>query len=262
MTNLRLLNNLYKYRRYIQHNAWHELRYRYAGTSMGILWNLISPLCEILIYTVVFSVLFSKEVRGNSYALYITSGILPWRAFAETISQGSSAFSQNSIYLRRLAIPTEIFVAKVALTSLLLLYIYLGLVLPISIIFSEHVGWGVLFLPIIALLLQGLAFGMGLALANLQTLFPDIKQVLQFLLPMWSWTMPIYYPDTIIPKNNLYWLYLNPPYAFIESTRNLILENQIPSINVWVIMVAWICFFMWLGATVNRQLQNEVRDTI
>lgn len=263
MINLsRLLTNLYKYRRYIQYNAWYELRYRYAGTSMGILWNLINPLCEILIYTVVFSLLFSKGVRGNSYALYITTGILPWRTFVETISQGSSAFIQNSMYLKRLAIPAEIFVAKVALTSLFLLYIYLGLILPINLIFGKHIGGGVLFLPILALLFQGLAFGLGLALANLQTLFPDIKQILQFLLPLWSWTMPIYYPDAIIPKNILPWLYLNPPFAFIESARNLILENQMPGINVWAIMVAWICFFMWLGATVNRQLQNEVRDTI
>lgn len=49
---------------------------------------------------------------------------------------------QNSIYLKRLAIPAEIIVAKVALTSLFLLYIYLGLILPINIIFGEHIGGG------------------------------------------------------------------------------------------------------------------------
>ncbi|MEH2423235.1 MAG: hypothetical protein V7K48_20680 [Nostoc sp.] len=79
-----------------------------------------------------------------------------------------------------------------------------------------------MFLSILVLLFQGLAFGIRLALANLQTLFLDIKQILQFLLPLWSWTMPIYYPDAIIPKNILPWLYLNPPFAFIESARSFL----------------------------------------
>ncbi|MHC5823386.1 MAG: ABC transporter permease, partial [Nostoc sp.] len=71
MKNYLFFNNLYKYRRYIFYNAWYELRYRYAGTGIGIFWNIINPLCEILIYTVVFSLLLSRGVRGSSYALYL-----------------------------------------------------------------------------------------------------------------------------------------------------------------------------------------------
>ncbi len=262
MAKRRLLNNLYKYRRYIWYNAWYELRYRYAGTGIGILWNIINPLCEILVYTIVFSLLLSRGVPGKSYALYLMTGLLPWRTFAEAIFQGSNAFTQNSIYLRRLAIPSEVFVAKVALTSLFLLFIYLGLILPVSVLLGGNLGLGILFLPVIALLLQGLAFGMGLILASLQTLFPDIKQILQFIIPLWSWIMPIFYPETIIPPNILPWLYLNPPYAFIESIRHLILENKIPGLHIWLIMLSWLGLFLWLGTNVNHKLQNEVRDTL
>lgn len=35
MTNHLLLENLYKYRRYIWYNAWYEMRYRYDGMGMG-----------------------------------------------------------------------------------------------------------------------------------------------------------------------------------------------------------------------------------
>ncbi|MBD2451334.1 ABC transporter permease [Nostoc sp. FACHB-152] len=257
-----LFRNLYQYRRYIFYNAWYEMRYRYAGTGIGILWNLIHPLCEILIYTVVFSLLLSRGVRGSSYALYLMSGLLPWRTFAETIAQGSNAFIQNSIYLRRLAIPSEVFVAKASLTSLFLLLVYLALVLPIAVVLNGNLGLGIFLLPVLGLLLQGLGFGMGLILANLQTLFPDVKQILQFVIPLWSWTIPIFYPETVIPKNILPWLYLNPPYAFIESVRHLILENKIPEIHVWLIMTAWVSLFMWLSNFMNYLLQDEIRDVI
>ncbi|MEH2093115.1 ABC transporter permease [Nostoc sp.] len=254
--------NLYKYRRYIFYNAWYELRYRYAGTGIGILWNIINPLCEILIYTVVFSLLLSRGARGSSYALYLMAGLLPWRTFAETIASGSNAFVQNSIYLRRLAIPSEVFVAKVTLTSLFLLFIYLALVLPIGILLGGHLGFGILLLPVLGVILEGLGFGMGLILANLQTLFPDVKQILQFLIPLWSWMIPIFYPESIIPKNILPWLYLNPPYAYIQSVRNIILENQMPGFHVWLIMLGWLALFVWLGNIVNQKLQDEIRDVI
>ncbi|MDX2244598.1 MAG: ABC transporter permease [Leptolyngbyaceae cyanobacterium bins.302] len=257
-----LFHNLYRYRRYIFYNAWNELHLRYAGTGMGIFWNLIHPLCEIIIYTIVFSLLISRGTQGHSYALYLTSGLLPWRTFADAIAQGSSAFTQNATYLKRLAIPPEIFVAKVAVTSLLLLFVYLVLLLPLSAVFGGHIGLGILLLPLLAILLQGLGFGMELALANLQTLFPDIRQILQFLIPLWSWTMPIFYPDTVIPKSIQPFLYLNPPYAFIESIRYVILENRLSGIQSWTIMAAWITLFLWLGITVNENLQDDVRDVV
>lgn len=257
-----LLPNLYRYRRYILYNAWNELHFRYAGTGIGIFWNLIHPLCEIIIYTIVFSLLLARGTQGHSYALYLTSGLLPWRTFADAIVLGGNAFTQNATYLKRLAIPPEIFVAKVAVTSLLLLVIYLVLLLPLSVLFGGHLGLGMLLLPLLAILLQGLGFGMALVLASLQTLFPDIRQILQFLIPLWSWTMPIFYPDTVIPQSIQSWLYLNPPYVFIESMRYVILENRIPGLQSWLIMVAWVVVFLWLGRTINETLQDDVRDAV
>lgn len=262
MTLYWLLSNLYKYRRYIWYNAWYSLRYRYAGTGMGILWNFINPLCEILIYTVVFSLLVSKGVRGNSYALYLTAGLLPWRTFISTIVEGGNAFIENAIYLKRLTIPPEVFVAKVALTSLFVFHIYMILLVPVNFFVGEQLGGKILFLPVIGLLLQGLAFGMALALANLQTLLPDIQQLCQAALPLWTWTMPILYLETIIPEHIRPWLYLNPPYAFIKAARDLVLENQMPSLQVGSVLTIWLFCFFWLGAKVNCKLQSEVRDAI
>ena len=257
-----LFHNLYRYRRYIFYNAWNDLHLRYAGTGIGIFWNLVHPACEIIIYTTVFSLLMSRESQGYSYAVYLTSGLLPWRTFVDAIAQGGNAFSQNSTYLKRLAIPPEIFVAKIAVTSLLLLFIYLLLLLPVSAAFGGQVGFGVVLLPMLAVLLQGLGFGMELALANLQILFPDIRQILMFLIPLWSWTMPIFYPDTVIPPAIQPFLYLNPPYGFIQSIRYLILENRLPTLQVWAIMIAWIICFLGIGIVVNNNLQDDVRDVV
>ena len=73
-----MILNLYQHRNYIIRNAWSDLRLRYAGSGMGIFWNVIIPVAQILIYTVVFSRLMSFRSPGmasNRYAfvLYLCS---------------------------------------------------------------------------------------------------------------------------------------------------------------------------------------------
>lgn len=257
-----LLRHLYQYRRYIFNNAWNELRFRYAGTTLGIFWNLVHPLCEITVYTLVFSVLLLRGTGERSYALYLTSGLLPWRTLTDGLMRGGDAFKQNAHFLKRLALPPEVFVAKVAVTSLFLLAIYLIFLIPLSALFGGRPALGVLLLPLIAVMFQNFGFGIELLLANLQVLFPDLRQMLQFLLPLWSWTMPIFYPDEAIPEAMRPWLYLNPPYSFVESIRYLILENRFPSLFVWGAMFGWMFLFLGLGMMVHQKLQDEMRDSL
>ncbi|NJP05812.1 MAG: ABC transporter permease [Chloroflexaceae bacterium] len=256
-----MLLELYKHRRYIWNNACNELRYRYAGTGLGALWNILNPLFEIVVYGGVFSLIFPTGVRGGSYLVFLIAGWIPWRTFLDAISQGSNAFVENTNYLKRLAIPTEVFVARSAMLSMLLLAIYLLLLLPITAVIEQlSIGWHLLGLPLLGLMLQSLGFGLALILAHFRALFPDIKELLNKALSLWRWTLPIIYPDTIVPEHLRPWFYLNPPYAFIESIRNLILDQALPTFWQWATMLLWLTVILGLGFIINRNLQFEVRD--
>lgn len=257
-----ILTSLYAHRRYIWHNAWNELRYRYAGTGMGIFWNVIHPLVEILIYTVIFSLVFPERTRGISYRLYLTTGILTWRCFSELIQRGSNAFLEHARYLKRIDIPSEIFVAKIALTSTFMLMVYYLLFLPLSLLVGNPVSWRIVLLPVFLILLQALAFGMALSLANLQVLFPDIKEMVTAFMPLWRWTLPLIYPETVLPESIRRWLFLNPPYLFIRSIRRLALEQQLPTLQDWMLLSLWLLAMLGVGTLVNQKLQTAVKDTL
>src|SRR5687767_5171816 len=115
-----MLNHFYQYRRYIWQNARDELRYRYAGASLGIFWHLIHPLLQVLIYTFVFTqvvIIQPEDQQDAPFVLYLCAGLFPWLAFSETLLQGSNAFLENAVYLKRLPIPAEVFLAKNVLIS-------------------------------------------------------------------------------------------------------------------------------------------------
>ncbi len=257
-----LLTTLYKHRRYIWHNAWNELRYRYAGTGMGLFWNVLHPLVTILLYTIVFSWIFPKRFHEESYVLYLTSGLLAWRILSDTIRRGSNTFVENSRYMKRMTIPAEVYVATVVLTSTLLLVIYYLLFLPFTFLFDKIPGWSLLFLPALLLSIQLLAFGITLICANFRALFPDVAEIINAILPLWLWTLPIIYPETIIPESVRRWLFLNPPYTFIRGIQDIIVARKLPELTDCLIIVAWILLIGWIGDAVNRKLKSQVKEAI
>ncbi|MDH5506685.1 MAG: ABC transporter permease [Anaerolineae bacterium] len=260
-----MITHLYTHRRYILKNSSNELRYRYAGTAIGIFWNIINPLLEILIYTVVFSQLFTLRSGSSdprAYVLFLITGLFPWISFAEAILHGSRSLIKNRVYLRRLALPPDIFIAMNALTSFYSLLLYFVLIILVVSVMGNPLGWSLLLLPLIGLLLHGLAFGITLAIANLQVLIPDVGEVLRAIVHLWRWTMPIIYTIDIFPENIQPLFRLNPPYVFIQSIRQIIIEQTLPSPQDWALMFAWIAVFLLFGAFVSRKLASDVKDEI
>lgn len=260
-----MITNIFKYQRHILSNSWNELRYRYAGTAIGFLWNFGNPLLEALIYTIVFSQIIRLRTgidQTGPYILFLTAGLFPWISFAEGITQGSISIVKNAGFLRRLAIPTEIFVAISSIVSASKLHVYFFLLIVINLLLNNSLGWALLLLPIIGILLHGLSFGMTLILANLRVLIPDLGEVLRALIQLWRWTMPIIYAEDILPENIRFLFLLNPPYIYIKSIRQIFLDQSVPSVLEWGIMIAWVFLFIVLGSIITRKLEVEVKDAV
>ena len=103
-----MIVNLWRYRGFIARNALSDMRHRYAGSAAGVAWNVINPLAQIVIYSVVFSQIMAVRMpdgrTGTAFALYLCAGLLPWAAFSECILRGTNAFIENAPYLKKLPI--------------------------------------------------------------------------------------------------------------------------------------------------------------
>ena len=260
-----MFKNLYDYRRYLLGSFWVDLRYRYAGTALGFYWIIVNPLIEVVIYAVVFSQLISIRSgggRGISYTLFLTSGLFPFLAFSQMIGRGSNAIKSNALYMRRSLIPSEVFVFKEALLTSSSFLIYLLLLLPISLAAGNTITWQVILMPVFAVLLLLLAFGMTLPLANLRILFPDLGEIIPALLHLWRWTLPIVFTDKGFPEWLQRLMSLNPPYYFIRSFRDVLIEHHVPSMTAWLSMGIWIVIFLAVAQLVSHRLRNEVKDLL
>ena len=233
---------------------------------MGFLWNVINPLFQILLFTVVFSKIMQVRIpslpSGFGFAIYLCTGLIPWMSFSETVSRCTHSFVANADYLKKLAIPEQVFVAQNASSGLFSLIISMILLVGICSLLGHYPAWSWLSLPLILVLLQGFGFGLGLFLGVLNAFFRDITQALGLFLQLWFWSTPIVYTENILPGRIREWLFLNPIYFFIRALHGVIVEKAWPDLGALAAMTSLALCFPLLGYAILRKLRHEIRDVL
>jgi len=262
-----MIQALYQYRRYIVGNSLNDLKNRYAGTKLGFLWNVIHPFTMVAVMSLVFSGIMPVRVKGDhstefSMALYLTSGLIPWLFFTESVGRGSTALLESAHFLKKLPIPEEVFVAKAAFTSLLSFLILLLILFTFSTLMGHPptLSWAGL-VPVTALLML-MVFGLGLFLACLNLFFRDLGQIVPVVLQVMMWLAPILYTEEAAPKLLRMISVVNPFAPFLSSFRSILLYYTMPDPALWGTMAAWAAGAVVLGTITLRRVRNDLRDVL
>lgn len=261
-----MIVNLWRYRRYIARNALNDVRYRYAGSAMGIAWNVITPLAQIAIYSLVFSQVMAMRAPGAdsraSFTLYLCAGLLPWAAFSDCVVRGTNAFIEHAPYLKKLPIPEQVFVAKNAAAATIFLGVSMTALLAVTVALGGLLSPAWLAVPLVLLLFQAFGFGLGLFLGTLNVFVRDLGHALLIALQLWMWLTPIVYTETILPAGVQRLLAYNPAYPFIDALHRTIVSGGWPHALQWTAMAFWAFAAPAAGYLVLRRLRADLRDVL
>ena len=241
-----------------------DLRRRYAGSVLGGLWAFLSPLLEVAAYGIIFGwVLGAGRGPGMPYAILIASGLFPWLWFRESI-EGCSTVLIDNRWVRRSKVPAELLVARVLLVSSLRAIVGLMVVFGYAAINGSTAPLGTWALPLVALGLQGLAsFGLGLAVAPLTTLFPDLRPTLVSSMTLLTFASPVLYPEAFVQGPLATALLWNPFTHALRLYRSPIEPLLWPSALFSVAVgVATAILFLSAGAFAQTRLRFKARDVL
>ena len=73
---LSMIKELYSYRQLLKSNVKKEIRGKYKGSFLGVLWSFVNPLLMTLVYAIVFPIIL-KSTQPH-YVTFIVIAILPW----------------------------------------------------------------------------------------------------------------------------------------------------------------------------------------
>lgn len=207
-----------------------EFRARYAGSTLGMVWNIIHPIVLIGMYFLVFSRLMGEKLGAggsSSYVVHLCAGIVPWLFFAEVLTRSTTALVDNASFLKKLVLPEEILYIGVLVHSLVTHFASI-ILLAIFLIFfkgpataAPEMTKAVMFAAPVFLALGVLGVGIGMFLSVLHLLMRDIGQILAIGLQIVFWSLPIVYLPSILPAALRNIAEYNPLLPYISLIQRL-----------------------------------------
>ena len=118
---MQLINNLYNYRELLKSNVKKEIRGKYKGSILGILWSFVNPLLMVLVYAIVFP--YIMRVKTDNNLVYLITAIIPWNYFTTAINQGMITVRMNAGIIKKVYFPREILPISVVTSGLVNFFI-------------------------------------------------------------------------------------------------------------------------------------------
>lgn len=239
-----MLKGAWHYRHFIFSSIKTELITRFARSRLGLIWMILHPLAQVVIYAFVLSVVLSAKLPGiqstHGYAVYLMAGTLAWSLFLEIVMRCLNIFLDNSNLLKKLVFPKiclPLIVSGSALVNNAALFMAM---LTVFSLLDHTPGMTILWLPVLIALNVAFAIGLGLIFGVLNVFVRDVGQVVPVAFQFWFWLTPIVYMSTVIPERFKSWLRLNPMYPIVTAYQDVLVFGKTPPWEglAWVLMFA------------------------
>ncbi len=235
-----------------------EARARFGDRRMGAVWTLIEPICHLLIFTVLFSLIRGRTVAGVEYPVFVLVGMAPFLLFRNTALRLMDSLRENrSLFAYKQIKPLDTYIARVLVETCISATVYAILVLGFAwygfdMTVSNPLQW-------VASLILGLlfAFGLGMLLALITHALPSLKVVIRMAFFPLYFISGVLLPASYLPPAMMPLLLLNPFLHLVELIRAEVLPHYTPVDGVseeYVITFTVILLFVALGSYRARRL--------
>ena len=203
-----------------------ELNAKYKGSFLGIIWSMLNPLLNLVVYSLVFSIFL--RVTIPYFSLFLLSGLLPWTFFQQSIQTSGVSLISYSNLVKKVSFPREIVPLSVVISGYINFLIGLFVLLIISALFRNpmHITW--LYTPIVSIPLIFITASMSLLFASVTVYFRDLEHLTSVLLFAWFYITPIVYSKNMVPNKFQIILKINPLESYIVQFQRILYYGLSP----------------------------------
>lgn len=256
--------DLWRYRELFIIFSWRDLSVRYKQTIIGILWAIIRPLLTMVVFTVIFGRVAKLPSDGNSpYALMVFAAMLPWTLFANALSESSNSLIGNANLISKVYFPRLIIPAATLVTALVDFLISFVILIAMMIYYQFVPGWQIVLIPFFIILALLASLGPGLWITALNVKYRDFRYVIPFIVQFGLYVSPVGFSSNVVPEKWRLLYSLNPIVGVIDGFRWCILGGNSPIyLPGFLLSLAIIAFFLWLGISRFREMEKTFADII
>ena len=216
------LINLWGRRELLRNLVVSDIRIKYKGSALGLLWSMLAPAFTLGIYYLVFSV-FLKNGYPN-YVIFLFSGLIVWNLFQNAVNSATGVIVDRAGLVKKVSFPREILPLASVGSAVIYFLIQLGVLALFLLIFHHAPDWKMLaILPITFATLYLFASSVAIVMSAITVYLRDMKHLMEVLLQLWFWMSPVVYSysNSLAPqihKHGLTLLYFANPMTLLVLT--------------------------------------------
>jgi lipopolysaccharide transport system permease protein len=243
----------------------------YKQTILGPLWYLIQPLFTAIIFTLIFNNVAGIKTGAIPPFLFNLAGIMIWNYFTSCLNDTSDTFKKNAsifgkVYFPRLIVPLSIVISNLVKFGIqffifIAFYLYYVFIQEMQVELTIYT----LFFPLLVVVMGLLGLGLGMIISSLVTKYRDLSFLVGFGVQLLMYVSAVMYPMALLkvklPKFG--WLIEYNPLAYvIEASRFMLLNEGVISIFGMVYTFLSTVLIFFLGLLMFNRTEKSFIDTV
>lgn len=239
----------------------------YKQTVLGPVWFFIQPIFTVLIYSLIFGNVAGISTDGLPKPLFYLAGVVTWNYFSDCFIKTSSVFRDNAYIFGKVYFPRLIMPLSIVFSNLVKFGVQLLLFFAMMIFYAlkgDHfeVTWYVLLFPFLMLLMACLGLGLGMVVSALTTKYRDLAFLVTFGVPLLMYATTVVFPLSAAPERFVNLIKFNPMTPIIETFRKGFLGTGTFSWEMLGYTTLITVVVLFLGVIIFNKVQKSFVDTV
>lgn len=242
----------------------------YKQTVLGPLWYLIQPLFTSITFTIIFNNLAGINTGTVPPFLFNLAGITVWNYFTACLTGTSNTFGANAGIFGKVYFPRIIVPISIVISNLLKFGIQFGIFIAFYFLYyfqgaAISLNGLVVFFPLLIIVMGILGLGLGMFISSLVTKYRDFSHLIGFGVQLLMYVSAVVYPMALVKEKmpEYVWLVQYNPLAYIIETTRYMLLN-VGYLSFWGLgytFLATVLIFL-VGVLIFNRTEKSFIDTV
>ena len=240
---------------------------RYRGSTLGVVWSVLTPVLMLAVYTFVFSEVFKQKVDGGpgtwaDFALVLFAALLIFNMFSAAVTSAPALIINNANFVKKVVFPLEVLPVVALVAALIDMLLSVGVWLALYLIAIGVPQLTLLWLPLVLLPAVLVALGATWLLAALGVYVRDVGPLVGILVMVMMFMTPIFYQIGNINPALRPYLYASPLTVPVEAARDVMFWGRMPDFPALATSTAACALVAWLGFVFFQKTRRGFADVI
>lgn len=239
----------------------------YKQTVLGPLWFFVQPLLTTIMFTFVFGKLANISTDGLPKPLFYLAGITAWNYFSDCLTKTSTVFKDNAaifgkVYFPRLIMPLSIVVSNLVRFGVQFLLFLMVMAYFAFKGYDFQVTWAIALFPVVVVVMAAMGLGAGMIISAMTTKYRDLAFLVTFGVQLLMYATTVIIPLSEVSDNYRWIIEANPMTSLIETFRYAFLGKGSFTLASLAYSTGVTVVLLFAGIVIFNKVEKNFVDTV